>query len=793
MDAGDASCAFQHQGVVWFNSSQANFIDLNQATGANSSGYALPGYVGGAGAGLLSEGTAGWSFEATVRPWGNFGNAKIASLGAGAPYFNIFLSQDGTNDGGLNFGLYDGNTVSAVDYSAGHSGILELVNPYVINEWYHIVAVLQQVTSASLQENNVTHGAWFMYVNGQLIGYTSGVSQDNMNPSAVPRPFSYLGKSDWNDPAWQGLIDTFRIYNYALTGAQVGQLYAGEMGGCAVPISTTPPTTATPNLLPRTTSGAVTPLLLCHVHSEPSAECDGSCGLWLGTEPRLTDNASNQAVHQGLLTLNGTAQFVNLALPSGANSIGQVLPTIGGGSAGWTVEIMMLSTTGADTWPKVYDIGSIRSNNPLNDIVLGWDGNSGAPDHFWQFEVIDNTTAGNGWQTPDAIGEVPYNTWIHAVAVITPTANGNANYFLYVNGQLYTTVTNAFYPVAAVRQNAYIGKSGWSDPYFTGAVDFFNVYSQALSDVQVSALYTAATQPVTATIANATLCFIMYSLPGNIDYPWSVALNVQLYYNTAPVTTSAGVAVQVLNGTGTRTYNNRFGDSFSTRITLSAAGSTSDQLLYVGSSVPVDAQGLSYVLASPVQLPGLGPTQLLSELSVYGVVGGIAESGATRTDQFGQSYSSSIPGFTSVSIGASNLNSLAVQPATCQAPISFTNGLRPPTQPSVSNGATNPTFSYTISDGLTYSIQANLSLTAQSAFASTKDMLGNPYQSVINIQGTRTYTYLPTGATLVFQYHRPELLSDLDRITTLLPLCTPRSSTRGIHHRHCPLPRWSRD
>ena len=56
-------------------------------------------------------------------------------------------------------------------------------------------------------------------------------------------------------------------------------------------------------------------------------------------------------------------------------------------------------------------------------------------------------------------------------------SNGNANYLLYINGQLYTTVTNVYYPVAAVRQNLYIGKSGWSDPYLTGAVDFFNVYS----------------------------------------------------------------------------------------------------------------------------------------------------------------------------------------------------------------------------------------------------------------------------------------------------------------------------
>ena len=63
-------------------------------------------------------------------------------------------------------------------------------------------------------------------------------------------------------------------------------------------------------------------------------------------------------------------------------------------------------------------------------------------------------------------------------------------------------------------------------------------------------------------------------------------------------------------------------------------------------------------------MPGLGPIELMGELSVYSVVGGITESGSTRTDQFGQAYSSSVPGFTSVSIGASNINSLAVLYAT---------------------------------------------------------------------------------------------------------------------------------
>ena len=126
----------------------------------------------------------------------------------------------------------------------------------------------------------------------------------------------------------------------------------------------------------------------------------------------------------------------------------------------------------------------------------------------------------------------------------------------------------------------------------------------------------------------------------------------------------------------------------------------------------------------------------------------MVESGEYRVDPLGQVFLSSVPGFANVTIGAANVNSLAVQYSTCQAPISFSNGLRPPTQPSSSNGAVRFLYSYYISDGQFYSVSANLTITTSSQFATSVDALGNPYQSVVNVTGTRLYTYLPTNATL---------------------------------------------
>lgn len=502
-EAGDALCTYRHSGIATFNASLAQYVDLNAPNASSPlwGGAALPGYLGGASAGTLAAGTAGWTIESTFRAHPNAGNSKLFSIGAGQPTNNVFAGPDGSGTG-MTFGIYDGNTNGGVAYSDGHSGIIEWVNPFVPYQWYHTVFVMQQVTvlngltdsGASATQGNVTHGAWWLYVNGALLSYSGGVSQNNMLPAQVPRQLSYLAKSSWNDPAFSGLIDTFRIYNQALTQSQVTTLYNGEMGGCAVPIATTAPAAAFPNLLPRTTSGAVTPFYSLSFTTNPGS---GTGYGWVNALP--TDSAANQALHQGLITLSSaSSQFINMSASSGANSVGSVLPTIGGGTAGWSFEVMFLSMSGADSWPKLFDIGTTRlaGGPPLNDIVLGWDGSAGSPDYFWQFDVVDNTSTGHEFQTGDAIGELPYNTWTHVVATISPpTTNGNANYFVYVNGQLYTTITNVFYPVAAQRQNAFLGKSGWSDPYFNGSIDFFNVYNQQLSDTQIAALYQATLVP----------------------------------------------------------------------------------------------------------------------------------------------------------------------------------------------------------------------------------------------------------------------------------------------------------
>ena len=265
------------------------------------------------------------------------------------------------------------------------------------------------------------------------------------------------------------------------------------------------------------------------------------------------------------------------------------------------------------------------------------------------------------------------------------------------------------------------------------------------SAVSSSAASTAIAPPVSVpspVLLNGSLCILSYALPGTIDHPFSQSISLTFTYDPRPVNASQGTAVTLLSGAGFYSFTNRFGEATSHPLTLSTTGST---LLYLANLFPVDAQGLTLSLSSPVQLPGPSPLSLFTDLQLYSSGGVVYPGSSGVLDSGSQAWMATVAGFTNRSIGAANLNSLAVDYSTCLAPITFSNGLRAPTEPNAKNGGAQLTYSYYISDTLTYSVQGNLTLTTSSPFANVQDVLGNPYQTVVNITGTRVYTFFPTS------------------------------------------------
>ena len=168
--------------------------------------------------------------------------------------------------------------------------------------------------------------------------------------------------------------------------------------------------------------------------------------------------------------------------------------------------------------------------------------------------------------------------------------------------------------------------------------------------------------------SKGSLCILMYSLPGTVDYPFSIAYDLQLTYDPTPVIAANQTQLNILAGSGTRTYTNRFGVSTSTSVVMNGLAAQADY-----SGIPLSLAGgvpftslVPISLSSPVQLPGVGSSTLVSSVVLH-VVGGsyIEIAGAffltNPFDPLGQAYLSSIPGFINTTILASNVNTLAVQ------------------------------------------------------------------------------------------------------------------------------------
>ena len=358
-------------------------------------------------------------------------------------------------------------------------------------------------------------------------------------------------------------------------------------------------------------------------------------------------------------------------------------------------------------------------------------------------------------------GVSPSGVFMFSAVTFTPNADSPSVrqlqlFFLTYQGTLPPQTSGlVLVPVAWDSTYGGLGNGGGSNiaavntPTFASSPDGSVILTPGSYETE-SVLAVQGLAPTTSpAVSSASLCFLFYALPGTIDFPWSSAISLAVTYASAPLTTSAGAAVQLLSATGSRTYTNRFAASFSTPLSL--LPSFAPSLLYLSAgAAKLDGNGIALNLSTPVQLPGVGPSLLFSKLQLYSAAGGaVREAQSSRVDSLGSAVLSSVPGFASTSLGASNINALAANYSACQAPIGFTNGARPPTQPSVSNGAVRVAYSYFLSDGATYSVLVNLTLTASSAFATSRDMLGSPYQALLNATGVRVYTHLPTGAVLM--------------------------------------------
>ena len=423
----DPNQAKVHQGLLVLgggpgtaNSLPTNgpFVNLSTMTGPNTIGAMLPGNIGGSGPGSASVGTAGWSFEVVfqatlVQTW-----AKLFDIGN--PQINGICRDD------LLLGWWGGGNGWSFTYCDSNGFQYTIFSPFnfQLGYWYHVIVSLQQLLDSNGQPSNFAN--YYMFINGTA-GLNSGAG--GPLPSNVFRANADLGRSDWYDNYWQGYLDTFNIYNYALNQQQANALYLNKMGGCSVTTGT--PAGAAPTSPSTSTASAPSPLWSLPTSSAPANAGQGGFG-WVQQDSADASCGSTQQYHQGLITLAGNenqnvvGQYLNISSTAGMNSVGSTpLPMVGGAS-GMSVEYMVKPGR-IDTWAKLYDFG-VYPGPCVNDILGGWV--QSLP--LMSFSTCDGN--GNQWAINYGVQPLYLNTWVHAVNVIQPNADGTANYYTYVNG-----------------------------------------------------------------------------------------------------------------------------------------------------------------------------------------------------------------------------------------------------------------------------------------------------------------------------------------------------------------------
>eukprot|EP01035_Chromulina_nebulosa_P027032 gene27032-35483_t len=125
------------------------------------------------------------------------------------------------------------------------------------------------------------------------------------------------------------------------------------------------------------------------------------------------------------------------------------------------------------------------------------------------------------------------NIWRHVAWTLSLEVNGYSIWTIYMNGMVVQQLQSMQYTNTMVRSYNYLGKSNWDgNPYFSGAISDFRLYSRVLSATEIASLY--------AGIPTATPTMPLTALPTTI--PSARPSQIPTAIPSFPPTTSPTVA-----------------------------------------------------------------------------------------------------------------------------------------------------------------------------------------------------------------------------------------------------------
>ncbi|WP_243347105.1 LamG domain-containing protein [Parabacteroides sp. FAFU027] len=151
----------------------------------------------------LPAGVVSTLTDFTISTWVNFNTlstwSRIFDFGTGTSYYMFLTPSNGSI---ARFAIKNGGTEQLINGTA----------KLPTGKWVHVAVTCKYDPTTLI-------GTGKLYVNGSLVGTNSNLT---INPSMLPSTtLNYLAKSQYNDPALNGAIDEFRIYNRALTSDEV--------------------------------------------------------------------------------------------------------------------------------------------------------------------------------------------------------------------------------------------------------------------------------------------------------------------------------------------------------------------------------------------------------------------------------------------------------------------------------------------------------------------------------------------------------------------------------------------
>ena len=424
----------------------------------------------------------------------------------GGDWQRIFDLGDGTAKNLFLCPKSGGNTLRFVIKNGGAEQQLNST-PLTPGVWTHLAVTLAGDTGK-------------LFVNGSLVNTNTAMT---INPGDIGTRANYLGKSQWPDPLFNGLIDSARFYTTALSDAKI----AAAASGAGLQFATDP-------LQPggALTSQPFTGDLAASASAGNGGRVFTKLGgpAWLAIAPdggmtgvpSPADNGMNHFLVR-VTDSSGLVDTAALEIPVSAapglvaryNFNSTPLATAGNahgtasGGPGYTPgkSGSAINLDGADDFVSL-PFGVANHDEITVAAWIHWDGGEA-----WQ-RIFDfgNGTADNFFLTPRAggtnglrfsinsggvtqtieTGQLAAGQWVH-VAVTLGSNTGR----LFVNGGQVASAAVTLKPSDILPSLNFIGKSQWPDPLFDGRLDEFVIFNRALGPAEVSALH-AGTAPAFA-------------------------------------------------------------------------------------------------------------------------------------------------------------------------------------------------------------------------------------------------------------------------------------------------------